>query len=177
MADKDTIDAQPDGTSNSPDQTMDMHFTEKGATSDIDLMEPTTTTAKSPNLTANGKRSSSPLFMSQDEGHDMSLDKGPDHLLLAKGEALRPEAVKKRGLAVVVPPVQRPWEYLVYKEPKAREIVEVYDDGEYLVQFEDEWEEVVSQGTQPLLPLHLHAIMNSLLWTYTVFHCVPEPIY
>ena len=165
MGDKDAIDAQQDGKSHSADHTVDMNFTDEGATSNIDLIESTTTTAKPPHLTTSGKRSSSPLFVSQDEGRDMSLDEGPDHPLLAKGEALRPEAVRKRGLAVIVPPVQRPWEYLVYKEPRAKEIVEVYDDGEYLVQFEDEWEEVVSQRTQPLLPLHLHATMNSLIWT------------
>ena len=130
------MDMQSDGVGKSQEQEIGMKFAGGGSTSDVDLIDPTINTAETPDVTTNAEQSSSPLFVSQ---NDVS-----DNPLLAKGEALRPEAVKKRGLAVVVPPVQRPWEYLMFEEPEIKEIVEVYDDGEYLVQFEDEREEVVS---------------------------------
>ena len=69
--------------------------------------------------------------------------------LLELGEALQPESVRKRGIAVVVHPIDEPSEYRPYEEPAVSEIVEGYDDGgfiEYLVRYEDESEEVVSQG-------------------------------
>ena len=69
--------------------------------------------------------------------------------LLKLGEALHPESVQKRGIAVVVHPVERAWEYCLYEGPAVSEIVERYDDGgliEYLVRYEDETEEVVSRG-------------------------------
>ena len=67
--------------------------------------------------------------------------------LLELGEALRPESVRKRGIAVVVHPVEKAWEYRLYGEPAVSEILERYDDGgfiEYLVRYDDESEEVVS---------------------------------
>ena len=69
--------------------------------------------------------------------------------LLQLGEALQPESVRKRGIAVVVHPVERAWEYRLYGGPVVSEIVERYDDGgfiEYLVRYDDESEEVVSCG-------------------------------
>ena len=69
--------------------------------------------------------------------------------LLKLGEALQPASIRKRGIAVVVHPVENPSEYRLYQGPAVSEIVEQYDDGgliEYLVRFEDESEEVVSQG-------------------------------
>lgn len=69
--------------------------------------------------------------------------------LLQLGEALQPESVRKRGIAVVVHPVERAWEYRLYGGPAVDEIVERYDDGgfiEYLVRYDDESEEVVSCG-------------------------------
>ena len=140
MVEVDAIDAQSDGVEISRGETVQLGFTEDGSTSEVELSEPTNAIANS-NLARNARKSSSPLFMSQD---DPSHDE-----LLALGEALRPGAVKKRGIAVVVPPVQRPWEYLVYEEPEVKEIVEAYDDDEYLVQFEDEREEVVSLAAPP----------------------------
>lgn len=67
--------------------------------------------------------------------------------LLQLGEALQPESVRKRGIAVVVHPVERAWEYRLYGGPAVSEILERYDDGgfiEYLVRCDDESEEVVS---------------------------------
>jgi len=55
-------------------------------------------------------------------------------------EALRPELVEKHGLAVILPPAQRRWEYQVYEEPTVDEILEAYEDDEdpyYLVRFTD----------------------------------------
>ena len=75
--------------------------------------------------------------------------------LLDLGEALHPESVRKRGIAVVVHPVQRASEYRLYGVPAVSEIVERYDDGgliEYLVRYEDESEEVVSCGIAFLSP-------------------------
>ena len=77
--------------------------------------------------------------------------------LLQLGEALQPESVRKRGIAVVVHPVERAWEYRLYGGPAVNEIVERYDDGgfiEYLVRYDDESEEVVSCGIY-LLPYSL----------------------
>ena len=73
--------------------------------------------------------------------------------LLDLGEALQPESVRKRGIAVVVHPVERAWEYRLYGGPAVSEIVERYDDGgfiEYLVRYDDESEDVVSCGSYML---------------------------
>ena len=73
--------------------------------------------------------------------------------LLELGEALQPESVRKRGIAVVVHPVERAWEYRLYGGPAVTEIVERYDDGgfiEYLVRYDDESEDVVSCGSYML---------------------------
>lgn len=70
-------------------------------------------------------------------------------LLLQLGEALQPESVRKRGIAVVVHPVEEASEYRLYGGPAVSEIVESYDDGgliEYLVRYDDETEEVVSRS-------------------------------
>ena len=63
----------------------------------------------------------------------------------ARYEVLNEHAVRKRGLAVVVPPVQRRWEYLVYEEPGVRQMLGEYNDGSYPVQLDDGYEEVVSE--------------------------------
>ena len=74
----------------------------------------------------------SPLFVSQG-----SLTPGksmPDH---ANDQNIR----CKCGIAVVVPPVERPWEYRVFPdERRVSEIVEEIEDSvelQYLVMFED----------------------------------------
>ncbi len=81
--------------------------------------------------------------------HDISNGVTSADSLLELGEALHPESVRKRGIAVVVHPVESALEYRLYGEPAVSEIVESYDDGgliEYLVRYEDESEEVVSRG-------------------------------
>ena len=76
-------------------------------------------------------------------------------------EALYEDTVNRDGIAVVVPAVQNPWEYRKYEEPvTAVAILEEYDDGgllEYLVQFSDETEEVVSL-LRVILLLHTSSI-------------------
>ena len=85
----------------------------------------------------------------QFSSHDILNGATSADSLLELGEALQPESVRKRGIAVVVHPVDEPSEYRPYEGPAVSEIVEGYDDGgliEYLVRYEDESEEVVSQG-------------------------------
>ena len=66
----------------------------------------------------------------------------------ALGEILHERAVKRNGLAVIVPPPRNRWEYTVFKDYDAvDEILEEYDDAgfvEYLVLFSDGSEDVVS---------------------------------
>lgn len=84
--------------------------------------------------------------------------------LLDLGEALQPESVRKRGIAVVVHPVERASEYRLYGEPAVSEIVESYDDGgfiEYLVRYEDESEEVVSRGSFSSVSLSFTIILRT----------------
>lgn len=66
----------------------------------------------------------------------------------AFGEVYQEKAVKRNGLAVIVPPAQNRWEYKVFQdEDEVEEILEEYDDAgllEYLVLFADGSEDVVS---------------------------------
>ena len=66
----------------------------------------------------------------------------------ALGEVLHPKAVKRDGLAIIVPPAQNRWEYQVFQgDDEVEEILEEYDDAgflEYLVLFTDGSEDVVS---------------------------------
>ena len=83
-------------------------------------------------------QSSSPQLAAPDDDDDSPAE---------ELEALNPASVEKRGIAVIVPAVQNPWEYLVYEEPRVREVLEEFDDGsniKYLVEFEDGREDVVS---------------------------------
>ena len=126
--DRDAHDAQLDADGASQDQAIELPST-NGSASDVDLVDTLQETEQS---------TSSP-----------KVPQGPTSVntLLSLGEALRPEAVLKRGIAVVVYPVERPWDYRLYRGLAVTEIVERYDDGgliEYLVKYEDEDEEVVS---------------------------------
>ena len=68
--------------------------------------------------------------------------------LSALGEVLQEKAVRRTGLAVIVPPARNHWEYKVFQEDdEVDEILEEYDDAgflEYLVLFTDGSEDVVS---------------------------------
>lgn len=97
--------------------------------------------------------------------HNISNSVTSADSLLELGEALQPESVRKRGIAVVVHPVDEPSEYRPYEGPAVSEIVEGYDDGgliEYLVRYEDESEEVVSQGIY-VSPMNCTIILETTL--------------
>ena len=56
--------------------------------------------------------------------------------------------IQKHQLAVVVPQVTHRWEYAIYEEPIAEEVLEEYNDEDevtYLVRLNDDTEEVVSE--------------------------------
>lgn len=100
----------------------------------------------------------SPLFVSEGSPSSSNAE---------VGEALRPDLIERNGLAVVIPHLENQWEYRRYEETATvTEILEEYDDGgfvEYLVQFDDESEEVVSR--------HIGLFPDSLLIT-THFTCL-----
>ena len=83
----------------------------------------------------------SPLFVSD---RDMSENEEEVY------EALNEKAVMRNGIAIVAPPLKNAWEYLRYEEeegPIVEQILEQYNDGgslQYLVQYDDGLEEVVS---------------------------------
>ncbi len=79
---------------------------------------------------------SSPFFTSQPNSSSQNN---------AQFEILNETSVRKRGLAVLVPPIERRWEYQVYEEPQVSQILGEYDDGSLLVQLDDGSEEVVSE--------------------------------
>lgn len=80
----------------------------------------------------------------------------------ALGQVLHEKAVKRNGLAVIVPPAQNRWEYKVFQEDdKVDEILEEYDDAgcvEYLVLFSDGSEDVVSILFFTILPICQHML-------------------
>ena len=138
---------------------------------------------------ANGVRATadheSPLFVSEGSPSVTSED---------IGEALNEEAVRKNGIAIIVPPVENAWEYRRYEESSLPiEILEEYDDGgllEYLVRFDDESEEVVSflalssvyMDSRPFIPfIHLyHAVLfptHFYILIYPSFYwSLPHPL-
>lgn len=84
--------------------------------------------------------------------------------------ALHPELVKKHGIAVVVPPVQRRSEYKVYHGLAVSEILEEVEDVDtgdiyYIIIFEDGHEEEVSQLQSPILYKipELHLLTHSYI--------------
>ena len=80
--------------------------------------------------------------------HGSPSHEAPSIPFPAFSEVLHEKAVKRDGLAVIVPPPQNRWEYKVFQEAdEVEEILEEYDDAgflEYLVLFADGSEDVVS---------------------------------
>ena len=80
--------------------------------------------------------------------HGSPLHGAPSTPFPPSSEALNGKAVKRDGLAVIVPPPRNRWEYKVFQEAdEVKEILEEYDDAgflEYLVLFADGSEDVVS---------------------------------
>lgn len=65
---------------------------------------------------------------------------------LLKGTVIDRDAIHKNQLAVVVPPLHHPWEYVIYEEPSVTEVLDVLEDLDgttYSVQFSDGQEDTV----------------------------------
>ena len=111
-----------------------------GSASDVEIIPASAYTAKHDNgLDSTAMQFDQPIIVSQEDSvfHFSAL-----------GQALHEEAIKRNGLAVIVPPAQNRWEYKVFQEnDEVDEILEEYDDAgfiEYLVLFLDGSEDVVS---------------------------------
>ena len=66
----------------------------------------------------------------------------------SKSVYLNEAAVGRDGFEIKVPPVQEPWNYVLYDEPEIEEILEEFnneDDISYLVRFTDERIDEVSE--------------------------------
>lgn len=122
-----------------------------GSASDVEVIEVSANTAKhddGPGLIT--MQFDQPIITTQEDSvfHFSAL-----------GELLHEEAVKRNGLAVIVPPAQNRWEYKVFQDyDEVEEILEEYDDAgfiEYLVLFLDGSEDVVSLPFR-LVPVSTH---------------------
>lgn len=90
----------------------------------------------------NRRDSQSPLFVPEES---------PIPSTLFTNEALYPEIIARDGIQVIVPPVQRRWEYRLYEEQLfIIEVLEEYGDFEepqFLVTLSDESEQKVSSAS------------------------------
>ncbi len=117
------------------DHASELEKANRHPSSDVELIEPIFIEDTNTNPTV--ERKFLPFFIS----HSNSPTRDG-----AQYETLNEHAVNKRGLAVLVPPIERRWEYQVYEEPHVSQILEEYDDGDYLVQLDDGREKLVSEG-------------------------------
>lgn len=86
----------------------------------------------------------SPLFVPEDS---------PLAPVTNTDEATQHDRGKNAGIAIVVPPVERRWEYQTYNEAPVVKVLEEHDDGEdlqYLVKLQDGCKQKVSE----VLPDH-----------------------
>lgn len=87
----------------------------------------------------NHRDTQSPLFVAENS---------PVSSTLVTYEALHPEIVARDGIQLIIPPVQRRWEYRLYNEELSiSEVLKEYDDSEeprFLVRFSDQSEQKVS---------------------------------
>ena len=137
-----------------------MHDTEDGPHSEVERIL-TSTDAEQPGIDPN-------LMAMQFDGppspaqripsHGSPLDGAPSIPFPASSEVLNEKAVKRDGLAIIVPPPQNRWEYKIFQEAdEVKEILEEYDDAgfiEYLVLFADGSEDVVSVALSYLSLTH-----------------------
>lgn len=119
----------------------DAHDSQDGSASDVDIIAASANTSKHDNgPDSTTMQFDQPIIISQEDSSVFHFS--------ALGQALHEEAVKRNGLAVIVPPAQNRWEYKVFQEnDEVDEILEEYDDAgfiEYLVLFLDGSEDVVS---------------------------------
>ena len=112
----------------------------------------------SSSMAAEQPRTDPDLMAMQFDGPPSPAQQSPSHAspshgapsipFSAFGEVLHEKAVRRDGLAVIVPPPEHRWEYRVFQEAdEVNEILEEYDDAgfiEYLVLFADGSEDVVS---------------------------------
>ncbi|KAL9638931.1 MAG: hypothetical protein Q9164_001240 [Protoblastenia rupestris] len=114
------------------DQEVDKQMAIREVTDDLENgLERVNDLVGSANVLLNGVNEDStttePIFIFQGKP-DGSYDEGSQYF------------VEKHGLAIVVPPVTRRWEYKLHEEPLVQEIIEEYDDDDeviYLVRFTD----------------------------------------
>ena len=90
--------------------------------------------------------------------HGSPSDGAPSIPFPAVNGVVNKKAVKRNGLAVIVPPPRDRWEYKIFQEAdEVEEILEEYDDAgflEYLVLFADGSEDVVSVALSYLSLTH-----------------------
>lgn len=85
---------------------------------------------------------SGPTARLSDHAKDLKIESTP-----RMDSALNAELIQKHGYAVVVPPIQRPWEYMTFKEPAVIQVLDEYDDPDevvFQVRFADGREDDVS---------------------------------
>jgi hypothetical protein len=142
------------GSSGTLDQ-LDGNTTVPAATTEPKSATPENQLSKDMQRVSAAAEHGSPLFVSQGSPSPSDAE---------VGEALHPDLIERNGLAVVIPRLENLWEYRRYDDPATVvEILEEYDDGgfiEYLVQFDDESEKVVSPHGNPVPD-------NSLAWSIT----------
>ena len=169
------------------ERAEDADDAQSGSASDVDIIAASANTVKHDNGPDSATMQfDQPIIISQEDSSVFHFS--------ALGQALHEEAVKKNGLAVIVPPAQNRWEYKVFQENDAvDEILEEYDDAgfiEYLVLFLDGSEDVVSllfrlissstHATSPTLlppsPPILILVSFHITKSLSIFHLCPWTI-
>lgn len=150
---------------------LDGNTTLPAATTDSKSPTPKNQLSKDMERVTAAAEHGSPLFVSQGSPSPSDAE---------VGEALHPDLIERNGLAVVIPRFENLWEYRRYEDPATVvEILEEYDDGgfiEYLVQFDDESEKVVSPHGNPFPDYSVAwSITQSSLYTVSPISpsCVP----
>ena len=139
MADRDAL-TDVDMLAHEP--VEEVHDAQGGSNSDLELIAPSTP------IDAAQCGIDPESVMMQFDAPPSPSHGAPSVPFSALGEVLQEKAVKRNGLAVIVPPARNRWEYKVFQEDdEVAEILEEYDDAgflEYLVLFSDGSEDVVS---------------------------------
>lgn len=120
------------------------------------------------------------LFVPQENSDNPQISGG--RTVVPASDASEDDEVVEPGLpisnpSVIVPPVDRPWEYQVYDEPygglRVVKILREEDDDDgisYLVRFEDGSEETVRPSLLSSLPttlIHFRAFIDKLFFLFT----------
>ena len=144
------VNASTDVNTLSHERVEVAHDTQDGPDSKVEHILTSTDAEQAgidPNLMAM-QFDGSPSPAQRSPSHGSPLHGAPSTPFPPSSEALNEKAVKRDGLAVIVPPPRNRWEYKVFQEAdEVKEILEEYDDAgflEYLVLFADDSEDVVS---------------------------------